>query len=149
MRKTPFAELYLGYENRLCQIGPSVGLTGCTLVEFDDASGARPKARTATLAHIGKIRQESAMSVALDEAGTQWSSVELADNLARWRDDGHQSCAFFIGGAYGLDPDLRAACDQVLSLGSLTLPHLLARIVLVEQLYRASCILKGHPYHHG
>jgi 23S rRNA (pseudouridine1915-N3)-methyltransferase len=85
--------------------------------------------------------------VALDERGSELSSEAFALRLGRWRDEGVSELAFVIGGADGLDPLLRADADLVLSLGRMTWPHLLARGLLLEQLYRAQQILAGHPYH--
>jgi 23S rRNA (pseudouridine1915-N3)-methyltransferase len=85
--------------------------------------------------------------VALDERGAAWSSVELARQLAGWRDAGIGAVAFAIGGADGLGAAVIARADAVLSLGKMTWPHLLVRSMLLEQLYRAQQILAGHPYH--
>jgi 23S rRNA (pseudouridine1915-N3)-methyltransferase len=84
--------------------------------------------------------------VALDERGTLATSEELAALLGGWRDDG-RDLSFLIGGADGLDPSLCRRAEWQLALGRLTWPHMLARLMLVEQLYRASTILAGHPYH--
>jgi 23S rRNA (pseudouridine1915-N3)-methyltransferase len=85
--------------------------------------------------------------VALDTAGEGWTSSLFADRLARWRDSGVAALAFAIGGADGLGAPVVARADAVLSLGAMTWPHLLARSLLLEQLYRAQQILAGHPYH--
>jgi 23S rRNA (pseudouridine1915-N3)-methyltransferase len=84
--------------------------------------------------------------VALDERGEQPTSVELARRLARWQERG-QDVALVIGGADGLAPAVLERAAERLSLSRLTLPHRLARLVLVEQLYRAVTILRGEPYH--
>ncbi|GLQ96002.1 23S rRNA (pseudouridine(1915)-N(3))-methyltransferase RlmH [Dyella mobilis] len=84
--------------------------------------------------------------VALDGRGKTWSSEELAEQLARWRMAG-RDLAFLIGGPDGHSPDVLARADQKWSLGPLTLPHMLVRLVLAEQLYRATTLLAGHPYH--
>lgn len=84
--------------------------------------------------------------VALDERGHAWSTREFAARLARWRDDA-RSVAFVIGSADGLADSVKRDADAVFSLSALTLPHGLARVLLAEQLYRASCLLAGHPYH--
>jgi 23S rRNA (pseudouridine1915-N3)-methyltransferase len=89
-----------------------------------------------------------ARTVALTRSGTAWSSAELGRRLRRWRDTG-RSLAFLLGGAEGLDPSLVAEAAERWSLGPLTLPHELARVVVLEQLYRASTIAAGHPYHKG
>ena len=85
--------------------------------------------------------------VALDEHGRTMASEPFASQLARWRDDGRPAASFVIGGADGLDRNLVARADLVLSFSPLTWPHQLVRIMLAEQLYRATTILSGHPYH--
>jgi 23S rRNA (pseudouridine1915-N3)-methyltransferase len=85
--------------------------------------------------------------VALDEGGVAWSSRDLAERLAAWRDQGIATLAFAIGGADGLGQAVIARADVVISLGAMTWPHLLVRSLLLEQLYRAQQILAGHPYH--
>lgn len=86
--------------------------------------------------------------VALSREGTPWTSRELAKRLGRWRDAG-VSVAFVVGGAVGLDPALIDRAHYVWSMGPLTFPHELARMLVVEQLYRAWTILRGEPYHKG
>lgn len=86
--------------------------------------------------------------VALDGGGKPWSSEELAAQLKGWRMAG-RDLAFLIGGPDGHAPEVLARADQRWSLGPLTLPHMLVRLVLAEQLYRAVTILAGHPYHRG
>lgn len=84
--------------------------------------------------------------VALDGRGKPWSSEELAGQLAAWRMAG-RDLAFLIGGPDGHAPEVLARAEQRWSLGPLTLPHMLVRLVLAEQLYRATTIVAGHPYH--
>jgi 23S rRNA (pseudouridine1915-N3)-methyltransferase len=84
--------------------------------------------------------------IALDGHGKAWSSEELAEQLAKWRMAG-RDLAFLIGGPDGHAAEVLARADQKWSLGPLTLPHMLVRLVLVEQLYRAATLLAGHPYH--
>ena len=86
--------------------------------------------------------------VALDGHGKSWSSEELATQLSRWRMLG-KDVAFLIGGPDGLAPNVLERADQTWSLGPLTLPHPLVRILVAEQLYRAVSQLGGHPYHRG
>ena len=90
---------------------------------------------------------EGARVVALDAGGRTLSSRALARRLGRWRDAGVRDLAFLIGGAEGLDGAVLKRADLVLSLGAMTWPHLLVRVLLAEQLYRAQCIGTGHPYH--
>ncbi len=84
--------------------------------------------------------------VALDGRGKPWSSAELAGQVAAWRMQG-RDLAILIGGPDGHAPDVLSRARQRWSLGPLTLPHMLVRLVVVEQLYRAATMLAGHPYH--
>ena len=86
--------------------------------------------------------------VALDERGTARSSVSLAKFLNTIIETPGATPCFIIGGAYGLAPAVKEQCRQTLSLGPMTFPHEMARVILLEQLYRAASILKGLPYHH-
>lgn len=88
-----------------------------------------------------------AFTVVLDEGGRQWTSPELAEFIREHRDTGTPSMAFLIGGPDGHDPALRREARRTWSLGKLTLPHEMARMVLLEQIYRAGMILSGAPYH--
>jgi 23S rRNA (pseudouridine1915-N3)-methyltransferase len=92
-------------------------------------------------------RDPDGVTVALDERGEQLTSIELARRLERWRDDGRRECRFLIGAADGHDEPERASADLLLAFGRATWPHLLARAMLVEQLWRATAILANHPYH--
>lgn len=85
--------------------------------------------------------------VVLDEKGAQLPSTAFADRLGRWRDDGARECRFLIGAADGHDAATRDAADLLVAFGAATWPHLLARAMLAEQLWRATSILAGHPYH--
>ena len=87
-----------------------------------------------------------AVCIAMDERGKTLSSEDFAGKLNEWRNQG-RDIAFLIGGAGGLAPEHRDDADLVLSLGAATWPHMLARVMLVEQIYRAQEILAGNPYH--
>lgn len=87
------------------------------------------------------------VTVALDERGRAMGSKDLADRLGRWRDDGMREARFLIGAADGHDAAVRDGADLLLSFGPATWPHMLVRAMLAEQLYRATSILAGHPYH--
>ena len=88
-----------------------------------------------------------AKMVALDEGGEAMTSIAFAKLLEGWRDDGVREMRFLIGAADGLTADERASADKVLSFGTATWPHLMVRAMLAEQLYRATTIIAGHPYH--
>lgn len=90
---------------------------------------------------------ERAVLILLDETGEALSSAALAKRLERWRDDGVREARFLIGAADGFDDAARAGADLLLSFGRATWPHLLARAMLAEQLFRATSILANHPYH--
>lgn len=112
------------------------------------------RAAGASTSRIQKLEAEriraalppQALLIALDEHGRQLTTAELAHYLAGWMQDGANPC-FVIGGADGLDASVRNGADLLLGLSRLTLPHGLARVILVEQIYRAISLLKGHPYH--
>ena len=90
-----------------------------------------------------------AVTILLDSTGKQLSSEQLAERIAQLQRDSAQLVVFAIGPADGWSPASRQRATQLLSLGPMTLPHELARVVLAEQLYRALTILAGHPYHSG
>tara|TARA_A100001391_G_scaffold136353_1_gene94988 strand:- start:6751 stop:7173 length:423 start_codon:yes stop_codon:yes gene_type:complete len=86
-------------------------------------------------------------TILLDEKGKNLSSEELARQLEQWRDGGMRECRFVIGAADGHTPEERDAADLLISFGKATWPHLLVRAMVMEQLFRATAILAGHPYH--
>ncbi len=90
---------------------------------------------------------ERSVTILLDEKGEALSSLALAQRLERWRDDGVREARFLIGGADGFGDVERAQADLLLSFGRATWPHLLARAMLAEQLFRATSVLANHPYH--
>ena len=92
-------------------------------------------------------RESGCMLVALDEGGEQLSSSALARLLGGWRDDGRREARFLIGAADGHDAEVRKEADMLLAFGKATWPHLMARAMLAEQLWRATSILANHPYH--
>lgn len=89
----------------------------------------------------------NAVTVVLDERGKPLSSTEFARKLEGWRDTGRREARFLIGAADGHDESLRSGADLLLSFGPATWPHMLARAMLAEQLFRATSILANHPYH--
>ncbi len=103
--------------------------------ELPDAGGREPE------------RPRSGRRILLDEKGEALGSVAFADRLSRWRDEGVREARFVLGAADGFDDAARAEADLLLSFGRMTWPHLLARAMLAEQLFRATAILAGHPYH--
>ena len=90
---------------------------------------------------------DNSITILLDEKGEQLGSVEFARRLEQWRDAGRREARFMIGGADGFGDEERAQADLLLAFGRATWPHLLARAMLAEQLFRATSILANHPYH--
>ena len=136
MRSERFDGLAAEYIDRLrpyLEVETQVFKTSSALFDWAE----RLKARTAPVL------------VLLDERGRQFSSEHLAEWLRKQRDEGQQRVVFALGPADGWSAAERARAGMLLSLGAMTLPHELARVVISEQLYRAFTILAGHPYHHG
>lgn len=142
----PEAALVADYLARFDRSGRPLGLGPARVVEVEDRRGGGPAAEAALLA---AALPEGALLVALDERGDQLDSPDLAAMLRRAADDGRRDLAFAIGGADGLDPAIRERADRRLSFGRMVWPHMLARVMLAEQLYRAASILAGAPYHRG
>jgi 23S rRNA (pseudouridine1915-N3)-methyltransferase len=88
-----------------------------------------------------------AVTVMLDETGVQLTSMAFADRLGRWRDDGMRECRFLIGAADGFSQPERDGASLRIAFGAMTWPHMMARAMLAEQLWRATSILANHPYH--
>ncbi len=143
LRGGPEADLVADYLDRFAKAGRSLGLPPVDLIEIEDKRGGGMAAEAALLA---KAIPDSAALIALDERGTQPTSPEFAAKLAGYRDQARDLC-FVIGGADGIDPALRARADWQISFGRMVWPHMLVRVMLAEQLYRAATILAGSPYH--
>lgn len=113
------------------------------------ARGARPeRLRADEGERLARALPRGALRVALDERGEAWDTPGLARRLEEWSARG-ETLGLVAGGADGLDPALRGASARVWSLSPLTLPHMLVRVVVAEQLYRAWTVITGHPYHRG
>lgn len=138
------AEGFAEYQKRLSH--------GLPLQLIEVAPGVRGKGRPPVRAmaeegeRVMAAIPKAAWVVAMDGRGKPWSSEKLAERLEHWRGQG-RDLAFLIGGPEGHAPEVIARADESWSLGSLTLPHMLVRLVLAEQLYRAQSMLTNHPYH--
>lgn len=144
MRAGPERELTLDYLARFDRTGRPLGLGPASVAEVEDRKSAGPEAEAALL---DRAAPAGALLCVLDERGKLLNSPDFAAELARHRDAGRQDLAFLIGGADGLAPSLRAKAALGLSFGPMVWPHMLARVMLAEQLYRAAQILAGTPYH--
>ena len=144
LRAGPERELIDDYLTRFDRTGRALGLGPATITEIDDRKGGGMAAEGALL---HRAIPKGATVCALDERGKVMTSPEFATTIANWRDQGAGTVVFLIGGADGLDKSLRDQAQTRLSFGKMVWPHMLARVMLAEQLYRASTILAGGPYH--
>jgi 23S rRNA (pseudouridine1915-N3)-methyltransferase len=143
LRGGPEAELVGDYLGRFGRTGRQVGLGPAAMAEVDArGSGSAEEGRLLVAAIPA-----GATIVALDERGRSVASDGFADLLGRWADEGRRDVAFLIGGADGLSREALERADLTLSFGAMVWPHMLARVMLAEQLYRAASILAGTPYH--
>lgn len=144
LRSGPERDLLDDYLTRFDRTGRALGLGPATVLEVEDRKNGGMSAEAPLLQ--GVIPKGAVICV-LDERGKLMSSPDFANMLGGWRDEGRGDVAFVIGGADGIDPSLRALADAKLSFGKMVWPHMLARVMLSEQLYRAASILAGAPYH--
>jgi len=144
LRQGPERDLCDDYLTRFDRAGRPLSLGPAEISEVDDRKGGGMPAEAALLT---RAIPGDATLCTLDERGKVISSPDFADWLVAWRDAGTRDLAFVIGGADGIDPALRARADRSLSFGKMVWPHMLARVMLCEQLYRAAAILAGTPYH--
>jgi 23S rRNA (pseudouridine1915-N3)-methyltransferase len=144
LRAGPEKTLIDDYLTRFERTGRALGFSDVTIVEVEDKKGSRQAAEAELLL---KSIPKGAVIVTLDERGKLQTSPEFATQLAGWRDDGAPIVCFVIGGADGLTRELRNQAHASISFGKMVWPHMLARVMLCEQLYRAASILAGSPYH--
>jgi 23S rRNA (pseudouridine1915-N3)-methyltransferase len=138
------------YVERFGHMAGQLGFAPLTVVELTESKARSDKERkSAEAAELRKKIPEGARIIALDERGRSLTSTEFAELLAEWRDHGVRHASVVIGGPDGLAPDFAREASLTLSLGRLTMPHGLARAVIVEQIYRAATIMARHPYHRG
>ena len=144
LRNGPEKDLIGDYISRFNRSGRPLGLGPVELTELEDKKGGGKAAEAALLL---KALGPSATVIALDERGKLQSSPDFAAHLAQIRDTAPSELVFVIGGADGLDPVVLQRADFALSFGAMVWPHMLVRVMLTEQLYRAASILAGGPYH--
>ena len=143
LKAGPERELTRDYLDRAAATGRALALGPVDLIEIDERK-ARDQAAQST--RLLETVPPGATAIALDERGDTMTSPQFARMLARERDGGASGVIFLIGGADGHDDSVRAAA-RLLSFGPMVWPHMLARVMLAEQLYRAASILAGTPYH--
>ena len=148
LKRGPETELSERYRKRAAQTGRNLGLRDIEIIEVREsrASDAGKRALEESIALANIIPQNAAV-VLLDSQGENLDSAGLAGQLAKWRANGRPAVIFLIGGADGMAMNLREKAELRLSFGTATWPHQLVRVMLLEQIYRATTILTGHPYH--
>lgn len=148
LKAGPETELCERYRARAVAAGRALGLRGIEIVEIRESraesAGKRQLEEAIALANV---IPEGAALVLLEETGENLGSAALAGRIGAFRDGGVPILAFVIGGPDGLSPTLRDKAKFTLAFGAATWPHQMARIMLMEQIYRAVTILGGHPYH--
>ncbi|MCB1547732.1 MAG: 23S rRNA (pseudouridine(1915)-N(3))-methyltransferase RlmH [Hyphomicrobiaceae bacterium] len=148
LKDGPERELYRRYVGRYDGLGRGLGLKPVSLKEIAESRADNATARAADEARrLVEASDGAALRVALDETGKVMSSETFAAWLGEQRDRIGGDVAFLLGGPDGHGPAVRESARLTLSLGAMTFPHGLARVLLVEQFYRAATIMAGHPYH--
>ncbi len=148
LKKGPETELCERYAKRTSQTGRALGLKPVEIIEIREsrADEAMKRMLEESIA-LANIIPQGAAVVLLDVKGDALDSEALATQLSAWRENNRPAIVFIIGGADGLAASLRDKATLRLSFGAATWPHQLVRVLLLEQLYRATTILTGHPYH--
>ena len=144
LRNSPEKELIDDYLSRFSKLSKPFGLSLNSIVEIEDKKRGGPPSEAILLM---KSFQKNSKIIAFDERGVALSSIEFTKYLSGWASDGVGYCHLVIGGANGLDKSLLDKADLEISLGKMVWPHMLARVMIAEQLYRSATILAGSPYH--
>ncbi len=148
LKQGPETELSERYRKRAVQTGRQLGLRDVEIVEIRESrAGDAAKRMLEESIALANVIPKDAAVVLLDPRGQNVDSAGLASHLATWRTNGRPAVVFLIGGADGLAASVCEKAELRLSFGTATWPHQLVRIMLLEQLYRATTILTGHPYH--
>jgi 23S rRNA (pseudouridine1915-N3)-methyltransferase len=148
LKAGPERKLAEDYLERAAALGRSAGISAVGIAEIPESRAATAALRMADeAARLRTGLPGEAVTVALDREGRDITSEELAALIGRWRDGGTGTLAFLIGGPDGLDLGIKATAAHTLAFGRMTWPHRLARIMLLEQVYRSVTILVNHPYH--
>jgi 23S rRNA (pseudouridine1915-N3)-methyltransferase len=146
LKQGPETELSARYRKRAAQTGRHLGLRDVEVIEIRESRAGDPGKRMIEESiALANIIPQNAAVVVLDSRGESLDSGALAAQLGKWRENGRPAAVFLIGGADGLAANLGEKAR--LSFGKATWPHQLVRVMLLEQIYRATTILTGHPYH--
>ena len=148
LKRGPETELSERYAKRATQTGRGLGLRDIEIIEIRESRAAEAGKRMIeeSIALANVIPKDAAVAL-LDSRGDNLDSASLASQLSQWRGQNRPAVVFVIGGPDGVAASLRDKASLKLSFGAATWPHQLARVMLLEQIYRATTILSGHPYH--
>ena len=150
LKQGPERDLAETYRKRAASVGRSLGLREVEIIEIRESRAQdAERRRVEESIAIANVVPERAILVVLDERGDNLDSAALAARLREWRAEDRAAVCLVIGAADGLADSLRQRANLKLAFGTATWPHQLARVMLLEQLYRAGTILAGHPYHRG
>ena len=148
MKSGAEAELAERYRKRVAQAGRKLGLREIEIIEIKESRAPETaKRRIEESIALATLIPDGAVMALLDEKGQSLGSGEFAQKIRGWRDGGSADLVFVVGGPDGVAPSLREKAALTLAFGLATWPHQLARVMLLEQIYRAITILSGHPYH--
>lgn len=148
LKRAPEAELCSDYLARAEKLGRQVGISKAEIVEIPEAQDAQANARkTQEAAALTARLSQGAMIICLDENGQLVDSKEFSRIIRDATDGGTSELAFLVGGPDGLGADLLSVATKTLCFGRMTWPHRLARVMLLEQIYRAVTLMVNHPYH--
>jgi len=148
LKQGPERELAENYRKRAADAGRSAGVTAVDIIEIKESrAGDAARRMLEESIAIANIIPDDGVIVILDPRGESMSSSAFAGRLQGWRSENRPAIAFIIGGPDGLAPSLREKSTMAIAFGAATWPHQLARIMLLEQIYRAITLLAGHPYH--
>lgn len=148
LKSGPETELADRYQSRAVATGRALGLRGIDIIETRESKAADTAARmTDEAGALSATIPDGAVTCALDERGDRIDSAAFASLIAQWRAAARPAAVFMIGGADGLSRDLVSRANHRIAFGAMTWPHQMVRVMLLEQIYRATTILTGHPYH--
>ena len=148
MKAGPMAELVDDYAKRTRQAGRQAGITALTIVDFPESRKSSAAGRAVEEAQLlTSAAPHGSVLIALDERGKPVSTAEFAGIVRQQLSAGTRDLVFAIGGPDGHAPELRKNARYTVSFGHMTWPHMLARVLLAEQIYRVVTILVNHPYH--
>lgn len=147
MKDGPERELQARYLERARATGRTLGISAVDIVELSESRATRAQDRKSDEARDLLARASDGVVIALDEKGMSPTSEGFAAVVETALARGDKSLNFIIGGADGLSDDVLSRADKRIAFGAMTMPHQLARVLLIEQIYRAMTLMSGHPYH--